>query len=94
MTLRKAGWKCEKVVTLFLYGNRYYIVKNISRLWTRQFTTHHAPRIFCERCLRSFNGEGGYDKHLKEFRLWEREIAEEEERRKQNQRFIDNIFTV
>jgi hypothetical protein len=32
IAFRKAGWKYEKIITLFHYDKRYHVVNNISRL--------------------------------------------------------------
>ena len=79
--VKKARWKHEKIVTLHFHVDRYYIMKNISRLWSSQINKRNAAGIFCNHCLKSFYSEIGYDKHLSSFRMWEREILEEEPRR-------------
>ena len=82
IALKVAGWKYGRIVTLFFHEDRYYVVKNISRLWSSQISRGRRLRIFCDRCLTSFHSMKGFDKHLMEFRLWEKEIAEEEEKRR------------
>jgi hypothetical protein len=64
VALKVAGWTYPKVVTLFFYGARYYVVRNISRLWSGQINRSRRSRIFCDRCLLSFGGKVGFDKHI------------------------------
>jgi hypothetical protein len=46
VALKLAGWTYWKVVTLFFYEDRYYVVKNISRLWSSQINTGRNSRVF------------------------------------------------
>ena len=64
IALKVAGWKYWRVVTLFFHEDRYYVVKNISRLWSTQINRGNRSRIFCDRCLLSFGSMIGFDKHL------------------------------
>ena len=47
---RKAGWKHDKMITLFHYGERYDVVYDISRLCSCQLSRHHAVRVHCIHC--------------------------------------------
>ena len=58
-----AGWTYWRVITPFFYEDRYYVVKNISRLWSSQINRSRRSRIFCDRCLLSFGGKVGFDRH-------------------------------
>ena len=51
VALKVAGWTYWRVITLFFYEDRYYVVKNISRLWSSQINRSRRSRIFCDRCL-------------------------------------------
>ena len=64
IALKVAGWTYWKVVTLFFYEDRYYVVRNISRLWSSQISKSGKSRVFCGRCLLSFCNTSGIDKHL------------------------------
>jgi hypothetical protein len=63
VALKVAGRTYWKVVTLFFYEDRYYVVKNISRLWSSQINKGRNSRVFCNRCLLSFRSTIGFDKH-------------------------------
>lgn len=47
---RKAGWKHDKIIILFHYGERYDVVNEINRLWSSQLSRHHAVRVHCTHC--------------------------------------------
>jgi hypothetical protein len=64
IALKVSGWKYWRIVTLFFHEDRYYVVKNVSRLWSSQISRSNKSRIFCDRCLSSFHSTNGFDKHF------------------------------
>ena len=43
--------------------NHYCWIKNMSRLLKTQTSKHHSARVFCYRCLNSFQSETSLEKH-------------------------------
>ena len=55
------------VINLLLISNgemsHYCWIKNMSRLLSSQINNHHHTRMFCSRCLNSFQNQTSLDKH-------------------------------
>ena len=42
----------------------YFLIKNLSAFVGSQISSHHARKLFCERCLNPFRVQSALDKHM------------------------------